>query len=487
MTPRLVFLVLLLAVIHAGVGWWLCANGLLNADEAFYGLAAREVMHGRLPYRDFGFTQMPLVPYAQGLVMQVIGYGLLTQRLASGFWAALTAIVGGVWLGRRFGPTRGIWFAAALTLSLGWMYNVHLGKTYAVTGFVVLLATIAMLSPAKWSARALALTVLAAVGVGCRLPAAPFFSVLILGLFFENRTWRGAAALAGGGIIFFALVLGPFVAAAPENFWFWTTGFHRASVPLRNFFVAPGELWALAPLFWFAAATLVVAVVARQGVHFETRETWTAVALLAGLAANLLPRGGYAEYATPLVPAGLLLMCSISRGWLVSSSPANFGACALAVVSAVFLPPPTDPGICDQVAAAAAALDRIAPPGRELDGPATLLALETNRPVHPRLLMTPFGFTETMDETLAAQRHLATPDWLVARLADPALRWHALTSQPRWNFGRSMPTFALTTPETLSRFGTRLSADFVLRYHNAAFTIYVRRETSQAVSPALGR
>jgi hypothetical protein len=36
---------------------------LFDGDEGFYLLAAKSVWHGRVLYRDFFFTQMPLSPY----------------------------------------------------------------------------------------------------------------------------------------------------------------------------------------------------------------------------------------------------------------------------------------------------------------------------------------------------------------------------------------------------------------------------------------
>ncbi len=44
--------------------------GRLNADEGWYIYASRMVYDGYIPYRDFAFTQMPLLPYVYGDVCQ---------------------------------------------------------------------------------------------------------------------------------------------------------------------------------------------------------------------------------------------------------------------------------------------------------------------------------------------------------------------------------------------------------------------------------
>ena len=43
---------------------------LVDGDEGFYLLTSRLVTEGKLPYRDFLLTQMPLLPYAYGWWMR---------------------------------------------------------------------------------------------------------------------------------------------------------------------------------------------------------------------------------------------------------------------------------------------------------------------------------------------------------------------------------------------------------------------------------
>jgi hypothetical protein len=477
MNRRLLLVAVLLACLHAAVALWFCVHGLLNADEAFYGLAAREVTAGRLPYRDFGFTQTPLVPYFQGAVMRVIGFGFLEQRIAAGLWAAAAIAVGAGWLARRAGPAAAWWFAALLTLSAGWMYHIHLGKTYGVTTLAVLLLGLAFAGD-RFSPRGrrIALPLLGAVVIGCRLPAAPLVAVLWLALLLEQPSLRHVLAVLTLAAAALGVTLGGFVAADPENFSFWVLEFHRESVALRNFFVVPGELWALAPALWLGAA-VAAAALARGRVRLAPREAWLAGGLAAALAANLIPRGAYAEYAAPFVPLALLLVCAVlARVPALRWPLLGPAAAAVALATAFFLPPPNDPEILGQVRAAAAAVERVLPAGVELGGPATLLALETGRPVSPRLLMTPFSLTEAHDEAWAEEHHFATPRWLTARMADRALPVYALTTQRRWNFGRTMPDFALTDPELLRHWARLLERDYAGVYANGAFAIWARRE-----------
>ncbi|HPB11670.1 MAG TPA: hypothetical protein PLT74_10450, partial [Kiritimatiellia bacterium] len=49
--------------LYAAAVWF----GNLNQDEGWYLYAARAVADGRLTYRDFFFTQGPVMPYLYGL------------------------------------------------------------------------------------------------------------------------------------------------------------------------------------------------------------------------------------------------------------------------------------------------------------------------------------------------------------------------------------------------------------------------------------
>src|SRR5258708_6936446 len=69
-------------ILAAALGLLFVVRGELNADEGWYLYASRLVYRGQLPYRDFSFTQMPLLPYVYGLV-QAIKPSLYLGRIMS--------------------------------------------------------------------------------------------------------------------------------------------------------------------------------------------------------------------------------------------------------------------------------------------------------------------------------------------------------------------------------------------------------------------
>ena len=115
--------------------WW----GAVNQDEGWYLYAARLVGEGKLPYRDFFFTQGPVLPFIYSTLPI---HGLLSGRLVTlGFslFATLTAMA----LARQLvvPERRG---AAALTVfallacNLYHVYFTTIPKTYAVGALFVM-------------------------------------------------------------------------------------------------------------------------------------------------------------------------------------------------------------------------------------------------------------------------------------------------------------------------------------------------------------
>src|SRR5205807_1747646 len=65
---------------------------LVDADEGIYLLNAKEVLNGSLPYHDFFYPQMPLLPYVYGLWMKLFGVSWYSGRLLSALLAIDTRL-----------------------------------------------------------------------------------------------------------------------------------------------------------------------------------------------------------------------------------------------------------------------------------------------------------------------------------------------------------------------------------------------------------
>jgi 4-amino-4-deoxy-L-arabinose transferase-like glycosyltransferase len=498
----------LLAGLHAAVAAMVIRHGALNPDEGFYAAAARAVWEGAVPYRDFGYTQPPLLPYVNGLVLRLTGFGLFEQRAVNGLWAALALALAAVLAAWRGGPAAAVGLVLAFTLSAPWMYFSHLGKTYAFTGLLAVAAAGIWLEAAPGWRKAALLGLLGVLGTGCRLPAGPFFVLLWLAALAEiPHAKRLPHILLAGAVPALAALalLGPFCLAAPENAVFWVLEFHRVSVPVKTWHLAWQEIATLAPALWLATGVAAVFTATR---HAPARraELLLAGAALLTLAANLLPGGVYEEYAVPfLLPLAVPVASMLARGAERRSRPTRLilagGLVGTHVAVAPLLlahdfpqrrgtvsqwltpnAPAFNPALPAQLAAARAAARAAVPPGRPLAGPNIILALETGRPVPPKLLMGPFSVSHTLPAGTAARLHLATPADIDALLADPGVPLLAFFTQPQLNYGWSMPTFE-RLPEAITRRWLEIyRRDFVVVCQEGNFLLLARRGGAAAVT-----
>lgn len=149
---RGVHLILLLAVaaswlVLSGLNLWM---GELNQDEGWYLYAAKQITEGRLPYRDFAFTQPPLLPLVYSWAYSWVGnLGLLGGRVLTWIFGAL-GVLASIWLAMRTGPrpvqrlTGGLCFIL-VAINLYQSYFTTIVKTYALAG-MFLCAGLAVLS-----------------------------------------------------------------------------------------------------------------------------------------------------------------------------------------------------------------------------------------------------------------------------------------------------------------------------------------------------
>ncbi len=216
--------------------------GNLNQDEGWYLYAARMVAAGKLPYRDFFFTQGPVMPYVYGLLYRVWSVGgVLGGRV-------LTAVLGlagccfAAGLARRAVPSQrapeaSVMAFALTACNLYHVYFTSIPKTYALASCLLLggywLLTLCLSRHKRTRSHmscmwAFPAGLLVALAAGTRLSMGVLLPVTVLGLAF---TWRKTGAaffwFALGGFVGLALVYGPSLLFSSDQFIFSQT-FHAA-------------------------------------------------------------------------------------------------------------------------------------------------------------------------------------------------------------------------------------------------------------------
>jgi 4-amino-4-deoxy-L-arabinose transferase-like glycosyltransferase len=464
---------LLFAAVAAGFAFALD----VSSDEGFYAQAAFRAASGLVPYRDFGYSQGPVVPYVNGTAMALTGFGLLPQR-ALGVLQGILQMAVLMLLASRLGDAlAGRAAAALLVLSLHWVENLTLGNTYALGGLCVALSALAFASieaPRPRLAATIAFGVLAA---GCRLSLAPFGAILTLALILEERraAFAGLAAVLGAACSL--LVFGPFLVADPEASLFWLVRFHLASVVERRGAPSLAEAFGLAP----AVALLAAAVLALwRRSRTEDRGAGTARALfaaaLATAAANLLVRAPYGGWVTPVI--GVLAVAGARL--LLGALPARRGLAAAALVllaaaGAALFRPALRPSALDDVARAAAFVRAHTEPSARVACTLPEVALEAGRDVLPGLEMGKFGFTEEMTPARAARLHLAHASVLEEALRARTVGAVVLSQARNWNFGWSAPSLRPTSKETLARLRSALDVGWRVAYADPSVLVLLPR------------
>ena len=202
------------AVLGAASVWM----GGLNQDEGWYLYAANLVAEGRVPYRDFFYTQGPLLPIVYSAFTWVWrSWGLLGARVFTLLVGAASVLFASA-LARRLAPQERRNEAALVAFlllgsNLYHVYYLTIPKTYALASLFV--ATGFYLLGVAWSGTR-GVNRLAAVGAGLCLAFASGTRISLGALLATTglcllvaRQWRTLAAFCVGGFAGLALVYGP--------------------------------------------------------------------------------------------------------------------------------------------------------------------------------------------------------------------------------------------------------------------------------------
>jgi len=230
-------LVLLLAVaaswlVLSGLNLWM---GELNQDEGWYLYAARQMTEGLMPYRDFAFTQPPMMPLVYSWAYNWIGqFGLLGGRVVTWLFGTL-GMISAVWLAMRTGPRKAQRLTAGLTfiliaMNLYQSYFTTVVKTYALSGMFLCsgLALLSFVNRKNAFRAAFTSGFLLACAAATRISLGAALAVGGIYLLVVRRRVKAWAWLdfALGGFLGLAVTMLPFMAMGGEGFLFGVVEYH---------------------------------------------------------------------------------------------------------------------------------------------------------------------------------------------------------------------------------------------------------------------
>jgi len=175
--------------------------GQLNADEGFYLLASKLVFQGHIPYRDFAFTQMPLLPYIYGIPQSLFASSIILGRATSVLFSIVAFSIW-VYIGRRRAGIVGSSSIALLlaTFTFG-IYYLSIVKTYALLIFLFALTFFFLTFDLNREWPRVVALVFAIAATMVRLSAFPFTVVIFTHILVTAHSRRAKLAIAALGTI----------------------------------------------------------------------------------------------------------------------------------------------------------------------------------------------------------------------------------------------------------------------------------------------
>lgn len=312
----------------------------INLDEGWYLWASKLVYEGQLLYRDFAYTQTPLLPYVYGAWQLIAGEGVLAGRLLTSLFGGLSILTGGLIVHRRLIDQQRAELAPLALAIYGFLsatsFYAMAYLTYTATyGLACFLLTASFLFASRdpgpkfdvISAALLSLAVATRLSV---LPALPV--LLIYRLMISNNRLRSFAAMLFVCGAIFALV-SSFLLFSGSQMMYDIFGFHTDRIPsmtrqmwrmaatVKNSFRAYGVLLGLTGI---GAITLVLSAIRQARIRQMCRsygfECTMLLAATVIFLIHLWPRTTDAYYNTVLFPLWTVLG-TLSITYLVDRIP----------------------------------------------------------------------------------------------------------------------------------------------------------------------
>lgn len=447
----------ILIAVHLALALPVVSFGRLTADEGWYLLASMNVADGQQPYRDFLFTQTPLLPYVYAVALSVVGPTLVAARFVSMLFGLGGLLFAMAAIRRRVGPFATLLGGTVVVLNLAVTFDVSVLKTQSLTFLLTGLAIWLASGSGRWfqivgSIAAMTLAVLSRLSM---LPALLCFYLYWLARPGRQRAIAVVTAVASAAI----LAAGAWFFWADGNAWFGVYEFHRAyfaGMPTEGkfgWFFFKGWLANQMPvvLAGLVALALLIWRLARSG---AASSPWASdLRLLLLLLASYL--GTTALHATRTVTYPtyqtsnalfLVVFASLVLGPLVGSSPRARVAALVAALLIGLLGMPLQEYVVNRqgvaapgkVAEAVSKLSRLPWGNGRILTLAPELALGAHRKLLPGYEMGSFSYFPGLDDVRAKQLRVVNAAQLERDLVERRASILGLTASALYGFTRGI-------------------------------------------------
>ena len=461
--------------------------GPLNQDEGWYLLAGLNTAGGMMPYRDYLFTQGPVLPYVYAMFSPVWSpFGVLGGRVLTSAMGLLVAVLCSGFA-YRVAPERGRVMAALFAWLLTaccpvFSYFTVIPKTYSLSGLFIAAAFFVFSGKKTW--RFEVTGVLLALAAGTRLSLGVLLAVVGFGLLAlcrrEGFRYAWLRFGLGGGITLLAL-FAPFAILAPEGLIF-SQSYHasRSDSGFFNWLVLRAGFASRLLQGYFPMVCFGIAAVAAgfRDVRRIPPALWFAcLGFLAVTVVHFIAPFPYDDYQTPVMPLAAAAVSVMLATVLMGASPrqVNVVARSATLVALLFIiaspmcmtwvtvrqdrfwfQMKTTPDVLKLREVGAWLRENAGPTGQVLTQDA-YLAVEAGLKVIPGLEMGPFSIFPALDDAAAEKAKVYNVATLRRAIETTPAEVAALSG---YSFAVSCPTTEKMDPELVASLSKAVDARY---------------------------
>ncbi|MCP4606491.1 MAG: hypothetical protein GY847_39285 [Proteobacteria bacterium] len=451
------------------IGFFYMYYGDIVAEESYQVFAARQAMNGHIPCRDFAYTQMPLLPYLSGIVMEITGYGLtphrITNLIISGLCLFVIILIVREHLG-SFEPGFGAAFAVAA--SLQWTSIQTKATSHAWASLFLVVALWAAIARWPFVRRGAIFAAASVLAVLSNLNVVPIIAALTVLLIFKTEGKK--ERLIVSGIVFgsLAIFLAPIFALMGEEIFYFNWVYPQESMITRYFIIMVAECWQISPAVILLMVTGLLGVPALIK-NRHVSELLILAAGVIGIFVLILPNDANGYSVAPTIP--ILAVGGILQLWTrgnMAGNPFRHVVWIFPLISIFCAMPRVMKDEADaEIQEVAEIIQENASKGPILT-PMPLVAAAADRDVLPGTEQGMFSVMSPNNQDLAYRFHLTTIPDLVAEIYEqtPAAIIR-IKGIPNKNFGREVPSMRNQSKKNYKKFSKAVHLNY-RRIHRAA-------------------